>query len=97
MEFLIKHNYIAIWFGAILVHWWSAYGANFKESQNYMRKLFPDWKEKNYYLFDLLLTPVLGSLFAWITIHPVDPFSALFSGLTWHVTFISLLKIKSNE
>lgn len=94
MEFLIKYNCIAIWFGAFLVHWYSAYDTKFNISQNYMRNLFPNWQEKSYYFLDLILTPILGTGFAWITIHPVDPFAALVSGMTWHVTFISLLKGK---
>jgi hypothetical protein len=92
MEFLINHNYIVIWLGALLVHYFSANNKSVNASQNYIRKMFPGWAEKYYYLIDIIITPILGTIFAFFTIHPVDLSSAFFSGSIWYVAFVSTIQ-----
>lgn len=92
MNFLIEHNYIVIWLGALLVHLFTAYNKSYNASQKYLRKMFPGWAEKHYYRLDLLLTPILGTIFAFFTIHPMDLSSAFFSGSIWYVAFTSTIQ-----
>ena len=66
----------------------------YNRSQFYIRKMFPNWHEKYYYRLDLIITPILGTLLAIITINPIDLSSAFFSGLIWHYTFMSSIREK---
>lgn len=82
------------WFGAICGHILSLYSADFKGTQPFLRKMFPDKKDKFYIRVDFILLPIIGALLSVALLDPDNLKSAICAGLSWSGTLVALLNNK---
>lgn len=96
VEFLENNIWLVIWFGALLTHWFSG-GKGSNRARSYLKKLLPDRKKNLYYILDLIISPVLGAFFAFLTIGPTELTAAIISGATWHLALNRFIDIKTKN
>lgn len=82
---------IYAWFGAVCGHILSLYSGKFKGCQPFLKKIFPDRSETFYVRFDFILLPIIGAVLSITLLDPDNAKSAVFAGLTWSGTLMSIL------
>lgn len=85
------------WFGAVCGHILSLYSDDFKGTQPFLKKMFPEKSDKFYARFDFLLLPIIGAVLSIVLLEPDNLKSAIFAGLSWSGTLIALLNNKKIE
>lgn len=94
MDFLINNIYLVIYLGAITIHLFHQYKGPFTGTQKRIKELFPTLKEFRYIQIDFIITPIIGTLLAYILFQPTDLKTALLTGLTWQQALTSIIKAK---
>lgn len=87
---------IISWFGAICGHILSLYSDDFKGSQPFLKKMFPNKKETFYVRIDFILLPIIGAVLSMVLLEPTNIKSALFAGLSWSGALMAVLRQKNN-
>lgn len=85
---------ISVWFGAFCAMAFSVMSKGFKGLQPLLKKIFPKMGERWLILLEVLISPVLGSIFTYLIMEPSNMKDAVLEGLTWSGTFVALAKNK---
>lgn len=85
------------WFGAICGHILSLYSNDFKGTQPFLKKMFPNKREQFYVRIDFLLLPIIGAILSVVLLEPDNLKSAVFAGLSWSGTLVALLNNKKEK
>ena len=80
---------ILAWFGAVCGHILSLYSDDFKGTQPFLKKMFPEKSDK--------LLPIIGAVLSIVLLEPDNLKSAIFAELSWSGTLIALLNNKKIE
>ena len=85
------------WFGSICGHILSLYSDDFKGSQPFLKKMFPNKNETFYVRLDFILLPIIGAVLSMILLEPTNIKSAMFAGLSWSGALMAVLKQKNSN
>jgi len=94
---IIGNKYFQTWIGAMCAHLLSLHSDDFKGTIPFIKKFFPSRSETFYFRVDFAILPIIGALLATILLEPATLRTSIFSGLSWSVSLIAMLKRESNS
>lgn len=85
------------WCGALCGHILSLYSDDFQGTQPFLKKMFPEKSNEFYVRVDFIVLPIIGALLSNVCLEPNNIKTAIFAGLTWSGSIITLLNNKKNK